>query len=511
MSRVSTCSLALAFALWAVVAAQGERVPRIWDDGALRDWSTPIAALNVRPAHYSAAEYYAAPAVNLRTYPVYHPDSEPAGYWEWLQKQKPEPLVDATRMRTNADWIEAGERAFLEIDAVLMRTADPALIAHAREPRAFDGMFKSADGTAFGVRWVVTDRGLMLTTQACGACHVTIHPDNRVTVPGPRGTRRAERGRQAGVRGLPFTGPAGTARRLQMFYTDDSPGVGLWREFTTPWAPDERVERLATMTLEELQQRSGADRLAPSFSNGVFARANGSPFAATKIPDLMNLRYNRYLDATGTHRLRGPEDIARYAALVTGADPMEFGAHRILTAAQRHVRFRYADEVLYAIGMCLMSIEPPSNPDVAPAEVLARGEQIFRREGCVNCHVPPNYTNGKLTLAEGFRPPANHPNRDDIVAQTVGTDSDGALKTRKGTGFYKIPSLRGVWYRRSLLHDGSVTSLEELFDPARLAADYQSTGWNPPGVTMRSIKGHTFGLSLAAAEKNALLMFLRSL
>ena len=391
-----------------------------------------------------------------------------------------------------------------------MRIDDPGLIARARDPRAFEGMFKSSDGAAFGVRWVVTERGLMLTTQACAACHATVDSNNRVTVPGPRGARPAERG-QRGVQGVPVTGPQGTARRLQQFYTGDSPGMALWREFTVPWAPDDRVERFAKMSVGQLQQRSGDERLGQSFGNGVFARTNGSPYAATKIPDLLNLRYNTYLDATGTHRLRGPGDIARYAALVTGADRMDFGPHRILTDAQRRVRFRHADEVLYAIGMYLMSLEPPKNPEVAPRALLERGETIFRREGCVNCHMPPNYTTGKLTLAEGFTPPADHPNREDIVARTVGTDSDAALKTRKGTGLYKIPSLRGLWYRRSLLHDGSVATLEDLFDLARLKPDYQSRGWNPPGVTTRAINGHTFGLSLPPAEKEALLAFLRHL
>lgn len=509
MPRVS-CALVLAVGLGAVAFAQRPGVPRIWDDAALEDWATPIAGLNTRPAHYRAAEYYAAPAVNLRTYPLYHPDSEPAGYWEWLQQQKPEPLVDATRMRTNQDWIAAGERAFVEMDAVLMRIDDPAVIARARDPRAFEGMFKSSDGAAFGIRWVVTERGLMLAAQACGACHAAVDPDNRVTVPGPRGTRLTERG-QRGVRGLPLAGAQGTARRLQQFYTGDSPGVALWREFTVPWAPDERVERFAKMSAERLQQRNVDERLGQSFGNGVFARTNGSPYAATKIPDLMNLRYNRYLDATGSHRLRGPEDIARYAALVTGADRMDFGPHRILTDAQRHVRFRHVDEVLYAIGVYLMSLEPPKNPEVASPDVVARGETIFRREGCVGCHPPPNYTNGKLTLAEGYTPPPDHPNREDIMARTVGTDPDAAMKTRKGTGFYKIPSLRGVWFRRSLLHDGSIATLEELFDPARLQPDYQSKGWNPPGVDRRAIKGHTFGVSLPPADRVALLAFLRSL
>jgi hypothetical protein len=86
-----------------------------------------------------------------------------------------------------------------------------------------------------------------------------------------------------------------------------------------------------------------------------------------------------------------------------------------------------------------------------------------------------------------------HPNRTDISSESVGTDPDTALKTRKGTGLYKIPSLRGVWYRPRLLHDGSLTSLEEMFDPARLKPDYVPKGWSPPGVTERAVPGHTFG------------------
>jgi cytochrome c peroxidase len=190
---------------------------------------------------------------------------------------------------------------------------------------------------------------------------------------------------------------------------------------------------------------------------------------------------------------------------------MDFGSHRLLTDEQRRVRFRYADEVLYAIGMYLLSLEPPKNPNQAAADVLMRGEQVFRREGCVNCHVPPNYTSGKLTLAQGWKPPANHPNQDDIAPVSVETDPGLALKTRKGTGFYKIPSLRGVWYRPRLLHDGSVTSLEEMFDAARLSPEYEPNGWNPPGATRRSVPGHTFGLSLNAEDRSALLAFLRSL
>ena len=116
-----------------------------------------------------------------------------------------------------------------------------------------------------------------------------------------------------------------------------------------------------------------------------------------------------------------------------------------------------------------------------------------------------------LIAAPGFDPPADHPSRSDIMDRSVGTDPGVALKTRKGTGFYRVPSLRGVWYRRLLLHDGSLTSLEDLFDPARLDHEYAPKGWNPPGVDKRAIPGHRFGMSLRPDDKTALFAFLRSL
>jgi hypothetical protein len=495
--------LGLLAAFSAALAAQAPTVvPRIWDDAALADWATPVAGLNVRPLHYSSAEYYRVPADNLRTYPIYPPDKEPPGYWEELNKKKPEPLVDLSKIRSREDLIAAGERAFRDVDNFWSRTNDPALIAQARDPRTFEGVFRLPDGTAFGPRWVVTAEGVMLSSPACSACHFTARPDGTVAFAGPRGPRPPGSPPLL-PRGLGVVA-AGAPLAMQNFYVGDARPAAAWRMWTVPWAPDDRIESRRNAAKDELQQLAAGDP-------GVFNRPHGSPFYATKIPDLHVLRYNRYLDATGTHRLRGPEDAARYAAFITGADPMDFGPHRILTDAQRRVRFRYADEVLYAIGMYLMSLEPPKNPNPAAADVLARGEQVFRREGCVNCHVPPNYTSGKLTLAQGWEPPANHPNRDDIVRVSVQTDSGLALKTRKGTGVYKIPSLRGVWYRPRLLHDASVTSLEEMFDAARLGPDYEPQGWNPPGVTKRAVPGHTFGLSLNADDRSALLAFLRSL
>ena len=499
MSRIARglSVLAMTLALGVIGTAQPQ-LPRIWDEESLADWATPIAALKIRPAHYTPAEYYAAPADNLRTYPVYLPGKEPPGYWEELQKKKPEPLVDVSKIRTAQDWIAAGARAFSDLDNPLGRSADPALIAKARDPSTFANVTGLADGTVREPRWVVTDRGLMLTSLQCSSCHAAV----------VNGTMRfaTPPGRPAGA--PPNAGaasPIGAFPALRARSFGDEPiGTLLKRYFHVPWDPDPRMERFFNLTGGSL-----AGLLATP--HGVFARPNGSLLYGTRVPDLQVLQYSRYIDATGTHRLRGPEDIARYGALINGADPMTFGAHRMLTDAERHVAFRYADEVLYAIGVYLLSLEPPKNPNPPPADLVTRGEQVFKREKCGACHPPPNYTTGELTPAAGFDVPLDHPNFGDVRDRSVGTDPGLALRTRKGTGFYKIPSLRGLWYRPRLLHDASILTLEELFDGARLDPEYERKGWSPPGVTKGAIPGLEFLTRLSPEDKVALIAFLRSL
>jgi hypothetical protein len=481
-----------------VIAKTQVRAPKIWDEKALADWATPVAALKIRPAHYTAAEYYSAPADNLRTYPVYLPDKEPLGYWEELQKKKPEPIVDVSKIHTTQDWIDAGARAFSDLDSPLARTNDPALIAKARDPQTFANVPGLADGTVREPRWVVTDRGVMLTTSECSSCHATVANRTMRFATPP--------GRPAGA--PPSAGPASPVGAFPSLragrFAGEPVGTILKRLFDVPWDPDPRMERFFNLTDGNL-----AGLVASQ--HGVFARPNGSLLYGTRIPDLQILRYSRYMDATGTHRLRGPEDIARYGALINDADPMTFGTHRMLTDAERQVKYRYADEVLYAIGVYLLSLEPPKNPNPPPADLVKRGEQVFRREKCGACHPAPNYTTGELTPALGFDVPVSHPNFADVRDHSVGTDPGLALRTRKGTGFYKIPSLRGLWYRPRLLHDASILTLEELFDAARLDPEYERKGWSPPGVTRGAVPGLEFLTRLSQEDKVALIAFLRSL
>src|SRR5687768_14327251 len=79
-----SCALGMSLTLVSLAGSAPPRerpvAPKIWDDKALADWALPLAGVKATPHFYSEAEYYAAPAADLRTYPVYHPDREPSGY-----------------------------------------------------------------------------------------------------------------------------------------------------------------------------------------------------------------------------------------------------------------------------------------------------------------------------------------------------------------------------------------------------------------------------------------------
>jgi hypothetical protein len=134
---VSIATVVVGIAFAGGVIAQSSTAPRTWDEEALRDWATPVAGLNQRPGHFSQAEYERAPIDNSRSYPVYYPGREPAGYWEMLQTVGPKPLIEPATLTTEADWIRAGKRVFEEYDIPAFRISNPKAIAAARNPSTF--------------------------------------------------------------------------------------------------------------------------------------------------------------------------------------------------------------------------------------------------------------------------------------------------------------------------------------------------------------------------------------
>ena len=138
---------------------------------------------------------------------------------------------------------------------------------------------------------------------------------------------------------------------------------------------------------------------------------------------------------------------------------------------------------------------------------------MFDREECQRCHKPESgYASNKLTPARDFKVPADHAEAANIMSRSAGTDPTLAMQTRRGTGFYKVPSLLGVWYRGPFEHNGSCATLEDWFDARRLRDDYVPTGWKgPPDTKTRAVPGHEYGLDLSDADLKALIAFLMTL
>jgi hypothetical protein len=380
------------------------------------------------------------------------------------------------------------------MDVPGFRTTDPKFISRIRAGDDFkkSGRRARKDGSITGWRWVPTSKGVALSISECAGCHARIMPDGSL-LDGAQSDDPAE------DVFFDMLQPAN-----EVFLPGDSQAMATWRQYGVPWIPSDIHDRIKTMAWPEIVA------LLKSNPPGTIARTNGSPWRPTPIIDLIGIKDRKYLDYNATHRLRGPEDIARYAILVACCDALDFGPHHLLTAKQRTPPYRLSDDLAFSLAKYIYSLEPPKNPNSQDARAAA-GRKVFDREACGGCHAGPSYGNTKLTLAKGYKPPQDHPYRADMLLMTVGTEPFAALETRKGTGLYKTPSLKGLWYRDILSHDGSVASLEEWFDPARLRDDYVPKGFKGYQVEHRAVPGHEYGLRLSAREKTELISFLRTL
>jgi hypothetical protein len=91
---------------------------------------------------------------------------------------------------------------------------------------------------------------------------------------------------------------------------------------------------------------------------------------------------------------------------------------------------------------------------------------------------------------------------------SVGTDPTLALETRHGTGFYKVPSLRGLWYRERFRPRGASGDAGGVVRPRPPRGQLRPQGIpTGPGP----IEGHEKGLDLTPEEKQDLIAFLKTL
>jgi hypothetical protein len=465
-------------------------IPKVWDDHAVETFELPLAQRDRSPRHMSSKEYYELKVRPIyRTYPMYAPGREPQGYIEWLKQREPEIVFDPAKLKTKEDWIAAGKLVF---------ESEPLLFPLPEKGPFFENPLQPGkDGVLPpfipGNQYIIRKKGVLeVGINACAGCHTRVMPDGSY-VQGAQGSvdfpATEEELKQA--RGM---SDERVKRRQEAW----------WVLYGVPWIQS-KEQFFAVITKDVMVQAQAAQH------NGVLPRQGTSATHPPHIPSLIGIQDVRYLDATGLVRHRSIGDLARYAVTNQGLDTLahygDFQPSSKRTAFSSEMGTRYSDEQLYALALFLYSLKPPANPNKMDA-VARRGQKVFAQQGCAGCHVPPLYTNNKLTPAAGFTVPEDLRKTDDILEVVVGTDPTLTLKTRRGTGFYKVPSLRGVWFRNAFGHGGWAETLEEWLDPARLKEDYVPKGFHlEPGP----IKGHEFGLRLKPDDKKALIAFLKTL
>ena len=428
-------------------------IPRMWDDAEMPTLEVPLANPIGSPKPVSADYYYKIPVRSIyKQYPVYAPGHEPAGYMEWLKKQVPVILWDETshkpKLDTEADFIKAGE---LVLDAPIIYSTDNKggfTMEDLRNPAwyAKNNMPLTPDGILPFTHYVIREKGKVeLGSFSCGMCHTRVMPGGKI-VKGAQGN-------------FPFGGALAQATPIPWPF---------WQSLmSVPWMHPDPLDRQKALSTEEVVS------LLASEPPGVMARHRGSLFEPMQVPDLIGVQDRHYLDRTGLQQQHSIVDLMRYAALNQGADavssfdgfiPADVPNFKKLPdpADPMAVGGRYSDEQLYALALYIYSLKPPSNPNKFD-ESAARGKQVFANQGCNRCHTAPLYTNNKLTPATGFTVPEGALAKYDISPISVGTDPSLTMNTRRGTGYYKVPSLKGVWYRSMFGHSGWSATLEDWF------------------------------------------------
>lgn len=469
MHHVAVLFVLALTASWALASTQAPfrpDIPRVWDDEAIADMEIPLPEPAPRPRHVSAAYYYSIPELTLyKSYPLV-PPAQQAEHLKWLEQQEPVIAFDPARLRTEKDWLEAGALVFRS-------SLNPIPFQPGR-----------------GISYVIRTKGRVeLTFGTCGTCH---------------SQRLAD--------GTSISGPPSRSTNNFAFAIAGDRVDRMRRLFSTPWLdPDPNMPRDASLVEANLVEWRTA-------AGGISDRIGSSLLHPIQIPSLIGVKDRKYFDHSGRHRHRSIGDLMRYAALADVRYGMERfqrygdfipGAADFNTLPDPKTLVRFSDAQLYALSLYLYSLQPPPNPN-QPDALSAAGQRIFERERCVICHTAPLYTNNKLIPADGFEVPPAHRAKYDIMDVRIGLDTYTTLKTRRGTGYYKVPSLKGVWMRPVLEHNGSIGSLEEWFDERRLTDDFTGTVFRGPYKT-RAVRGHRFGLALTPDDKRALIAFLRTL
>jgi hypothetical protein len=185
---------------------------------------------------------------------------------------------------------------------------------------------------------------------------------------------------------------------------------------------------------------------------------------------------------------------------------------------------------------------PPPFPFAIDRSLAARGQQIFARQQCNNCHAPEGQRVGQVI-------PVTEPGLDTDHHRLDMWTKEAADKYNEfGKGYawefhnlrkvvpegYQAVLLDGLWLRAPYLHNGSVPTLTALltppderpkkfrrgydvYDPANVGflfegLDAARVGFEyDTSLPGNGNQGHTYGTDIAAEEKRALIEYLKTL
>jgi len=148
-------------------------------------------------------------------------------------------------------------------------------------------------------------------------------------------------------------------------------------------------------------------------------------------------------------------------------------------------RTRPPREIAWALAQAILDFDP-GRLDAQDPALAARGRMLFDAQ-CDECHSGPT----------GSGAP--------VAAERVGTHRALADSRARGTGRFRPAPLVGVIGAAPYFHDGTVATLADLFDPARLRADF-TRGARGPGP----VPGHAYGTQLPATDRSALVAYLQT-
>lgn len=269
---------------------------------------------------------------------------------------------------------------------------------------------------------------------------------------------------------------------------------------------DKRLSADGTISCASCHSAPGAFTDRRPVSEGVHGRKG-----TRHSPTVINVAYQKYLFWDGRassleEQCKGP--IANPNEMA-GTDNVHDAYHQCNERVRKVERYRQLfkevfgcdhcsiDEIAKAISTFERSILSGNSPydrymagdKTAMSPQQIQGYQVFKREGCIQCHSGPNFTNdGFFNIGVGMDEESPDLGRYDVTHE------------KKDWGSFKTPTLREVAKTYPYMHDGSLKTLEEV-------VEYYNKG----GISNPNLHRLIRPLHLSEEDKQALISFLEAL